>query len=402
VQETQQRTNVAYWSLISASFISSLGLGVYIPVLSLFARSVGATAAMAGLLLSTAGAARVIINVPGAYLAERFGRRPVIAAAGILRGIISMTISQCTTFAPLLGLFGLLSLGWAVRYISILSAIAEMSGSVRRGRAISTLQASDLTGYSLGPAVGGLLAQRFGLSAPFVALGVLEIVSACVVLVLFREPKALRSRSSALPSFAGIMASAKDPVFRAIAVVGLSQMVVRSGAYSVISPLYGATQLKLSQGEIGTAMTMSAVAVVAALQLAGRWLDRGRRKQLIAIYTGLMPVALLCISQSRSLVTFGAAQFLQGLGSGVIMPVPPSYAAEVSRGGSLAVTMGSLQTISEIGSIIGPVALGFIADATNGDYRAPFWAAAAFVVVAGASALAIMGRQSRTTTATAS
>ncbi len=395
MQENEQRTNVAYWSLLSASFISSLGLGVYIPVLSLFARSVGATAAMAGLLLSTAGAARVMINVPGAYLAERFGRRPVIAAAGILRGIISMTISRCTTFTPLLGLFGLLSLGWAVRYISILSAIAEMSGSERRGRAISTLQASDLTGYSLGPAVGGLLAQRFGLSAPFVALGILEIVSACVVLVLFREPRALRASANSRPSLAGIITSARDPVFRAIAVVGLSQMVVRSGAYSVISPLYGATHLGLSQGEIGAAMTMSAVAVIVALQFAGRWLDRGRRRQLIAIYTGLMPIALLCISQSRSLITFGAAQFLQGLGNGIIMPVPPSYAAEVSRGGSLAVTMGSLQTISELGSIIGPVALGFIADFTGGNYRTPFWAAAAFVVLAGASALATMGKRAQ-------
>jgi hypothetical protein len=49
----------------------------------------------------------------------------------------------------------------------------------------------------------------------------------------------------------------------------------------------------------------------------------------------------LCLSQSRSLFTFGASQFLLGLGSGVIMPVPPSYIAETSRTGSLAIAMGS-------------------------------------------------------------
>ena len=394
VPDRRSRPDIAYWSLIGASFISSLGLGVYIPVLSLFARSVGATAAMAGLLLSAAGAARMIITVPGAYLAERFGRRPVIAASGILRGIVSIIISTCTTFPPLLGLFALLSLGWAVRYISILSAVAEMSGSQRRGRAISTLQASDLVGYSLGPAAGGLLAQRFGLNAPFIALGVLEILCACVVLVLFREPAALR-HSNGRPSFGAIVTAVRDPFFRAIALVGLSQMVVRSGAYSVISPLYAATKLNLAQAQIGTAMTMSAVAVVLALQFAGRYLDRGRRWQLIVIYTILMPISLLSLSQTRSLFAFGAAQFLQGLSSGIIMPVPASYIAETTRTGSLTIAMGSLQTVSELGSVIGPVALGYIADITNGNYGVSYWAAAALVGAAGLTALVVMREPKR-------
>jgi MFS family permease len=388
----QPQPGTAYWSLIGASFISSVGLGVYIPVLSLFARSLGATAAMAGLLLSAAGASRMIITVPGAYLAERFGRRPVIAASGIMRGILSIVISTCTTFPPLLVLFGVLSAGWAVRYVCILSAVAEMSGSERRGRSISTLQAGDLIGYSLGPAVGGLLAQRFGLNAPFVALGVLEIISACVVLVLFREPSALR-HSNGRPSFAAVAAALRNPSFRAIAIVGLSQLVVRSGAYSVISPLYAAARLSLPQAQIGTAMTMSAVAIVLALQFAGRILDRGHRDWLVLGYTALMPLSLFCISQSRSLYAFGAAQFMQGFSAGIIMPVPPSYVAETSRDGSIAVAMGSLQTVSELGSIIGPVALGYIADVTGGNYSVSFWAAAALVYAAGSSALGEMRRQ---------
>jgi len=383
------RPGAAYWSLLGASFVSSLGLGVYVPVLSLHARSLGATAAMAGLLIASSAAARVIISMPGAYLGERFGRKPVIIAGTVLRGAAAVMYSLATSFPPLLFWLFLMGLGAAMRQISILSAVALMSGAGKKGRAISTLQAGDLLGYSFGPAVGGIFAEKFGLQAPFLVLGVLEVISAVVVLALFREvrdaPRAARQAGGG-----SALAAVKDPVFRVMALLSMSMILIRTGSYATMTPLYASFKAGLTQSQIGTAMTMFSIALLVAVQFSGRWADRGRRRELTALYALVAGVAHVFIAQSRSFLSLATAQFMLGLGLGAAMPVPASYIADTYDSASMGLALGALQTASEFGALIGPVTLGFIADVAHGDYSVPMWVGGCFVAVAGLVTVAIM------------
>jgi MFS family permease len=391
VLRSDPRPGAAYWSLVGASFISSLGLGVYVPVLSLHARSLGATAAMSGMLIASSAAARIIISMPGAYLGERLGRRPVIIAGTVLRGASAVMYSLAPSFPPLLFWLFLMGLGAAMRQIAILSAVALMSGAGRKGRAISTLQAGDLLGYCFGPAIGGFFADKFGLQAPFLVLGVLEVISATVVLLLFREVRA-EMRSSGRSARGNVLAAAKDPTFRVMALLSISMILIRTGSYATMTPLYAAVKAGLAQSQIGAAMTMFSVALLIAVQVSGRWSDRGRRCELVGLYALIAGLAHVFIAQSRSFVSLAAALFTLGLGLGAAMPVPASYIADNYDHAGMGLALGALQMASEFGALLGPVTLGFIADIAQGDYSVPMWAGGCFVASAGAITVANMRR----------
>ncbi len=369
--------------------MSSLGLGVYVPVLSLHARSLGATAAMAGLLIGSSAAARVIISMPGAYLGERFGRRPIIIAGTVLRGAGAVMYSFATSFPPLLFWFFLMGLGAASRQIGILSAIAAMSGSGRKGRDISMLQAGDLLGYSFGPAVGGFFAQRFGLQAPFLVLGVLEVLSAVVVLLLFHEVR--EGRSTTRASGPGSMAPAlTDPVFRVMAVLSMSMILIRTGSYATMTPLYASVKAGLAQSQVGAAMTMFSIAILIAVQFSGRWADRGRKRHLVALYALTAGAAHLLMARSRSFAGVAASQFVLGAGLGMAMPVPAAYIADNYPPGEMGMALGTLQMASEFGALVGPVTLGFIADMAQGNYSVPLQVGGVLIAAVGLIAVATM------------
>ena len=85
--------------MVSTTLVMS-GQGIVTPVLPLFARDFGATAAAVGMTLSIFALARLILNVPLGILADRFGRRvqlvagPLISAVGMVGSGIAADITE--------------------------------------------------------------------------------------------------------------------------------------------------------------------------------------------------------------------------------------------------------------------------------------------------------------------
>lgn len=82
------RENVALLMVCLATGIIMLGQGVISPVLPLYAKDFGVSAAMVGATISVFGLARMLLNLPAGLLSDRFGRRlllvggPAITALG--------------------------------------------------------------------------------------------------------------------------------------------------------------------------------------------------------------------------------------------------------------------------------------------------------------------------------
>ena len=72
--------------MVSTVLVMS-GQGVISPVLPLFARSFGASAASVGLTLSAFAVARLVLNVPLGMASDRYGRRPLLVAGPLVTGL---------------------------------------------------------------------------------------------------------------------------------------------------------------------------------------------------------------------------------------------------------------------------------------------------------------------------
>ncbi len=103
---------------------------------------------------------------------------------------------------------------------------------------------------------------------------------------------------------------------------------------------------------------------------AGAWADRFGRKRVIVPSTLLAAVALGLFAVTGSIGMFVGVSVLLAFGTGIAGPAPAAYAADVVPAEARGLGMGLYRTYSDIGVVVGPPLLGWIADA-SGDYGWP-------------------------------
>src|SRR5882757_500353 len=67
--------------------VNQLGFGAMVPALPLYANSFGVSASAIGIAIAVYGFARFVAVLPGGKLADRWGRRPVLAIGGLISAI---------------------------------------------------------------------------------------------------------------------------------------------------------------------------------------------------------------------------------------------------------------------------------------------------------------------------
>ena len=169
------------------------GQGVISPILPLFAKNLGVGAAVIGLTLSFFALARLILNVPLGILSDCYGRRvllvtgPLVTAVGMFGSGFAGDIVQLLAWRFIAGAGSAMYMTGAQIYL------ADISTPANRARFIGTNQGALLLGVAIGPAVGGVVAEFWGLRAPFILVGAMALIA--MVYAYWRLPRASASRT---------------------------------------------------------------------------------------------------------------------------------------------------------------------------------------------------------------
>ena len=145
---------------------------------------------------------------------------------------------------------------------------------------------------------------------------------------------------------------------------------------------------------------------VVAMPLLGAYSDaRGR----IPVYVACLAAFALgsVVTATSGLWSFAqlpwmvAGRFLQGLGGGGLVPLSLALAADLYRGPSRAVALGSVAGLQEAGSVLGPIYGATVTAAAGGlgGWRFVFWLNIALSLLCGAGLLAAGRRQDAMTPA---
>ncbi|KAK9812728.1 hypothetical protein WJX72_002739 [[Myrmecia] bisecta] len=159
------------------------------PVLPAFAKEFDVGAAAIGMTMSSFALSRLILNLPAGVMADRFGRKPLLVWGPVLTAVGMFGSGQATTFNELLAWRFVTGAGSALQMAGAQLYLTDISQPENRARVMGTNQAAALLGVSIGPAVGGLLADMAGLRAPFTATGAAALLAA--VYGQFRLPETL-------------------------------------------------------------------------------------------------------------------------------------------------------------------------------------------------------------------
>jgi MFS transporter, DHA1 family, multidrug resistance protein len=370
--------------------VNQLGFGLITPVLPAYARSFGLGSGAVGLVIGTYGLARFFANVPAGHVAERYGRRTVLIAGTAITSLASALIATSTSLPQLIAYRLLAGLGAATVLTGGQIMVGDMSTPQNRGRMMSIYQGFFLIGVGLGPTPGGLLADAFGLRAPFVAYAIFSAVACGFALLIITETKPKETATVASASGGATSAGEDDTnlwrvVFSApfllVGLVSFVQFWARTGALFTVIPLLGKDRIGLSPSQIGFAMTIPNILNIATLYHAGSLSDRFGRKWVIVPATMVsgLSVALWAVGNSYAVFLLSAA--IWGLGSGISGPSPAAYVADISPPALRGRLFGLYRSVADSGYIVGPLLLGWMAGVTG--YTFPLLLTAAMFLGSG-------------------
>jgi MFS transporter, DHA1 family, multidrug resistance protein len=257
--------------------------------------------------------------------------------------------------------------------------LADISAPSERGRIMGIYSGVFAFAVGVGPYPGGLLAERFGLNAPFVAYAALGSVVAVVAWLRVPETRAARLSSAASviapPSFAQqIRLLTASTGFLLVSFIGFAAAVARTGAVFNVVPVMVKQRLDLAPDQIGLGLSLVSLGALVLAYPSGMLVDYFGRKAVIVPATLISGLAAALFALTPSFGWYLFACGVWGFALGIASDAPGAYAADSAPPGMNAAVMSTYRMLSDAGYVLGPLALGVIADV---------WSAQTALAVAG-------------------
>jgi predicted MFS family arabinose efflux permease len=274
------------WWLALVMFVNRSGTMV-IPFLTVYLTTKGYTLTQAGYVMAAFGTGSVLGGYLGGRLTDSFGPYYIQYFSLLLNGVMFIVLGQMHTLLQYaICIFILSSVGEAFRPANA-TAIAGFSNDGNRIRCYALNRLAINLGWSIGPAVGGVLAS-INYSYLFWTDGLTCIV-ASFVLLSFLTPEIKKTVHHKKESVTKIVSPYRDATF----MKGMFYLLLIALAFfqlfSVI-PAYYKTELRLNEATIGWILAMNGL-LIAAVEMVLVYKLEGRRNSLLYIMTGALLIA---------------------------------------------------------------------------------------------------------------
>ncbi len=352
--------------LLLLVFLKQAGNGMVWSILAIYGQSLGASAAVVGLMISAYGGARLLVNIPSGYVSEKVGRRAMMSAGCAfiaLSSFAAMALVRIDAFFVCLLIMGGAS---AVFMTSALAAVADLGKPGDRLRDMSMYQAANMVGASMGPAIGGIVAGVWGYGAPFLINGLVALAGV-FAFAMMPWPKKGQIKRAEPPKSGGLGRLARQGM--GVGLMYFSIFYVRVASNWVLLPLIAQTKFGLELTTIGLILTCGAIANLTVLSSVGFLVRMFGRIQVITLSSLLTLAACAMLAFGEHQAFLWVTSILFGAAAGVASPTLNAYVAEVAPEGLRGPAMGLLRTMQDLSLILGPLITGLLSDHTGLGYQ---------------------------------
>lgn len=355
---------------------------VRMPVLALFAESLGAGPERIGLIVSVSTLTGVFLKLPSGALSDIYGRRFLLRIGVVAFGLPPFFYPFIHNLDALTALRFFHGLATAIFAPSALATVAELYRE-RRGAALGTYTACTQSGSLLGPFIGGYLVFAAGFSSAFVTAGVFGCMAILLFYSLHLDVATPRAKEKGLMTvlvemWKGFVVVARNRKVLITSSTDAAKMIA-NGALMAFLPLYGVS-VGLNPGEVGLLFTIQAFTSFFSKPIMGRVSDRVGRQPLIMMGLLICASTFVCIPHVSIFLVLLMLSAGFGFGEAVVSSSSSALVADSSEFKTLGAGMGMQGTIMDIGHASGPLLAGVLI--ANMSY------AGAFGVIAGIQVLA--------------
>jgi MFS family permease len=350
-----QRT---FYILNLAVFTGNLGMGIVIPFMPIYAKTLGATGLTIGIFFASFPLAQMLCMPPIGRLSDQYGRKKFIALGQLFCSLLSLWYVYAPgIFYLILGRF--VQGGTMALIFPIATAyVGDLAPPEKRGTYMGIFNLFLTSSFGVGPLMGGWLSDAYGMEASFYWMGGLNIVAFLAVLLLLPEARPTAHAKAQQVSYRDLLRKPKIQGLVQYRMVNSIQM----GLWFSFMPLLATEVLKMNKGQIGVVLA-TYMLVSSLVQVPfGRLADRMNRYVLIAAGGYLASLAFASVLFAQGFVHLLLIGALAGAMGAMSMPALTAIAADEGHHGGMGAIMGVLNMAMSAGMMIGPVLAGVLAE----------------------------------------
>ncbi len=303
----------------------------------------------------------LISSALGGSLADRFGRRNVMAVSLLLSAIVTLGWGLATSLPLLLALIVLNGLVGPLYGPASSAMVADLVAPEKRAEAYGLIRVIQNLGVVIGPSIGGLLAAR-SYSILFICAAVTEAIFFIITIALLPETKpAVSEEEQAANGGMSYGPVLRDLPFLALCVISIAATLVYVQMNTTF-PVYIKEQYGVPENQFGLLIALNALMVVTMQFSITRWTNRYRRTAMLALSAALYAVGFGALGLARTVWQFAACVFIWTMGEMTMVPVASALVAdmapEMMRGRYMAVNGATWS----IGWMLGPLLAGLVSD----------------------------------------
>ena len=191
IGKASEKVDSRVYTVAGSLMFNFTAQGAAMPTIPLIAREIGCSTADIGFITSASALSRLVCNMPCAWLAEKVGRRPLLIAGPVI-GAASITMfGMSHSYEALIGWNAVFGIGSATTAAASTLYLNDVATPRNRSRTTAPTTITALLGFAIGPAMAGLMGEKYGLSAPFFLCGAGMSVAAASALIFLPETRRL-------------------------------------------------------------------------------------------------------------------------------------------------------------------------------------------------------------------
>src|SRR5712691_10035929 len=176
-------------SVSQAGLVNNLNDGMAWGLFPLFFAAAGMGLKQIGALAAIYPATWGIVQVGTGALSDRVGRKWLIAIGMWIQAAGIVVVSLSVGFSGFAVGAGLLGIGTAMVYPTLLAAIGDVAHPLWRASSVGVYRLWRDLGYAAGALLAGITADAFGLPAAMWIVGALTLLSGAIVALVMRETR---------------------------------------------------------------------------------------------------------------------------------------------------------------------------------------------------------------------